>query len=118
MAKLTVFSIDYETRESTWKVKLLAESKEDAIGYLRSLTGEAEGFRINNLDMKDEIHAITPKVLEGIKGPKLEPEVQEISKLQCPWCESTDYENFHALKMHIVKTHTGKTVKKKTTKKE
>ncbi len=109
MAKLQVFMIDYETNQATWKVRLLAESREDAMGFLMQEVGDkAEGFKINNFDMRDEIHAITSKVVDGIRGPEREPEVIETTKLICPWCESTDYETNHALKMHIVKTHTGK----------
>lgn len=111
MAKISVYSIDYETNEATWKVKLLAESKEDAVEYLKERVGSAEGFRINNMDVRDEIHAISVKVLEGIRGPEKVAEVKEVTKLICPWCESTDYDSYHALKMHIVKTHTGKTKK-------
>lgn len=111
MPKLHVYSVDYETSEATWKVKLLAESKEDAMGYLMSVVGKAEGLKINNFDVKDEIHAITTKVVENIRGPEKEPEVIETVKLICPWCESTEYGNNHALKMHIVKSHTGKTHK-------
>ena len=114
MVKLQVFTVDYETRESTWKVRLLAESKEDAMGYLMKEVGDkAEGFRINNFDMSNEVHAITSKVLDGIRGPEKEAEVLETIKIKCPWCDSTDYETNHALKMHIVKSHTGKTQKPK-----
>lgn len=112
--KVQVFVVSYETNKATWRVYLLAESKEDAMGYLmREVGNEAEGFRINNFETREEIHAITSKVLDGIRGPEQEVKVIENDKLICPWCESTDYKTNHALKMHIVKSHTGKMQKPK-----
>lgn len=115
MIQLQVFVVSYETNKATWKVYLLAESREDAMGYLMKEVGDkAEGFKINNFEVREEIHAITSKVLDGIRGPSQEQEVVQLpAKLLCPWCESTDYETNHALKMHIVKAHTGKTHKPK-----
>ena len=110
---LSMFMIDYETKEATWKVKLLAESKEDALGYLKKEVGDkSEGYRIVNMDQRDEVHAITTQVLENIRGPKIEAEVITETKIICPWCEEDKYGSLHALKMHIVKAHTGKTAKK------
>ena len=109
---LQVFVVSYETKQATWRVYLLAESKEDAMGYLMKEVGDkAEGFRINNFETREAIHAVTSKVLDLIRGPKQEAEVIENTKLICPWCESTDYQSNHALKMHIVKSHTGKSQK-------
>ena len=110
--KLQTFVISYETNQATWKLYLLAESKEDAMGFLMKEVGnEAEGFRVNNFETREEIHAITPKVIDSLRG---EEKVVVEEKLVCPWCEATNYENYHALKMHIVKTHTGKSqIKKK-----
>jgi hypothetical protein len=103
---LKTYVISYETNQATWKLYLLAYSKEDAMEFLMEEVGnEAEGFRINNFESREEIHAITPKAKRIIAGPE---KIVEVEKLICPWCESTDYENFHAMKMHIVKTHTGK----------
>lgn len=110
---LQVFVISYETKDATYKAYLLGESKEDAMGYIMSEMGDNEGFRINNFESREEIHAITPKLLDGIRGPKQEAQVVEKNNLVCPWCESTEYGNNHALKMHIVKAHTGKSDKKK-----
>lgn len=113
--KVQVFVVSYETNQATWRVYLLAESKEDAMGYLMQEVGnKAEGFKVNNFETREEIHAITSKVLDGIKGPVPEAEVIELPpKLICPWCDSTEYETNHAMKMHIVKAHTGKTSKPK-----
>jgi len=110
---LQVFVISYETKDATWKLYLLAESREDAMGYLMQEVGnKAEGFKINNFDVRESIHAITSKALDGIRGPKQEEKVVELPpKLLCPWCESTDYETNHALKMHIVKSHGVKSKK-------
>ena len=102
---IQVFVISYETKASTYKAYLLAESKADAMSYLRKEMGEEEGFKIQNFESREEIHAITTQVLDKIRGPKREAEVIENVKLICPWCESTEYETNHALKMHIVKTH-------------
>lgn len=115
MVQLQVFVVSYETNQATWKVYLLAESREDAMGYLmREVGDKAEGFKINNFEIREQIHAITSKVIEGIRGPEKEAEVVVVPpKLICPWCESTDYETNHALKMHIVKAHTGKSQKPK-----
>jgi len=113
MMGLQIFVVSYETEDATWKLYLMAESKEDAMGFLMKEVGDkAKGFRINNFEAREEIHAITTKVIDRIRGPKQEEKVVEKVKLICPWCESTDYETNHALKMHIVKTHTGKTHKK------
>ena len=111
MAKLQVFVVSYETKNATYKAYLLGESKEDVMGYLQREMGKEDGFRINNFESREEIHALTPKVIDGIRGPKQEAQVVEKNTLTCPWCESTEYESNHALKMHIVKAHTGKTQK-------
>lgn len=111
---LQIFVISYETKQATWKLYLLAESKEDAMGFLMKEVGdEAEDFRINNFEARESIHAVTSKVIDLIRGPEKEPVRIETDKLICPWCESTDYETYHALKMHIVKAHTGKSTKPK-----
>jgi hypothetical protein len=102
---IQVFVISYETKASTYKAYLLAESKADAMTYLKTEMGKEEGFRIQNFESREEIHAITTQVLDKIRGPKQEVTVVENTKLVCPWCESTEYESNHALKMHIVKTH-------------
>ena len=102
---IQVFVISYETKASTYKAYLLAESKSDAMTYLKTEMGQEEGFRVQNFESREEIHAITTQVLDKIRGPKQEAEVVENTKLICPWCESTDYKTVHALKMHIVKTH-------------
>lgn len=102
---IQVFVVSYETKASTYKAYLLAESKEDAMTYLRLEMGEQEGFKIQNFESREEIHAITTQVLDKIRGPQLKAQVVETTKLVCPWCESTDYETNHALKMHIVKAH-------------
>jgi hypothetical protein len=112
-AQLQVFVVSYETKDATYKAYLLGDSKEDVMGYLKQEMGEQEGFRINNFESREAIHAITPKVLDGIRGPKEEAQVIENTKLVCPWCESEDYGTNHALKMHIVKAHTGKSEKPK-----
>jgi hypothetical protein len=103
--KLQVFVVSYETKESTYKAYLLAQSKEDAMTYLKTEMGGNEGFKINNFESREVIHAVTTQVLDKIRGPKQEAQVIEQTKLICPWCESTDYETNHALKMHIVKAH-------------
>jgi hypothetical protein len=105
MVAIQVFVISYETKVSTFKAYLLAESKADAMSYLKAEMGDQEGFRINNFESREEIHAITTQVLDKIRGPKQEAKVVENVKLLCPWCESTDYLSNHALKMHIVKAH-------------
>lgn len=102
---IQVFVVSYETKASTYKAYLLAESKADAMTYLRTEMGDEEGFKIQNFESREEIHAITTQVLDKIRGPKTEAEVVKETKLICPWCESTDYETNHALKMHIVKAH-------------
>lgn len=107
--KLSVFMIKYETDDSTWKVNLIAESREDALGYLKKEVGDkTTGYKITDLEHRDDIHALTTKVVGGIRGPAKEAEVVTETKLICPWCESEDYGTLHALKMHIVKTHTKK----------
>lgn len=103
------YVISYETNQATWKLYLLAESRDDAMEFLMKEVGnEAEGFRVNNFESREEIHAVTPKVIDIIRGPE---KVVEVQKLICPWCESTKYETYHAMKMHIVKAHTGKSTK-------
>lgn len=102
---LQVFVISYETKDATYKAYLLAKDKADAMTYLKTQMGQQEGFKVNNFETREVIHAVTTQVLEHIRGPQKEAEVVEKTKLVCPWCESTEYETNHALKMHIVKTH-------------
>lgn len=108
---LQTFVISYETDQATWKLYLIAESKEDALKFLMDEVGnKAEGFRVNNFEAREQIHAVTPTVIEKLTPPQ---ETVIDSRLICPWCKSIDYVNAHALKMHIVKAHTGKAHKPK-----
>lgn len=97
-----LFVISYETKVTTWKVHLLAESREDATAYVVNKMGKEEGFRLNYVEQREPIHTITEKILDNIRPP-VPPDV----KIQpiCPWCESTDYTTLHALKVHIGKNH-------------
>lgn len=111
---LYTFSISYETNDSTWKVFLLGESREQAIDYITKHVGEDNGLRFTSIDQRESIHAITPEILDKIRGPKpeeLEPE--KVRTLVCPWCESEDFKTNHALKMHIVKQHADSKKKEK-----
>lgn len=106
---LAVFAVDYETDDATFKAKILAESREDVLGYLKTQVGDkAEGYRIVNLEQRDDIHAITTKVLEAIRGPEVTQEEKVVEVPRCPWCQRTDFESDHAFKMHISKAHTNK----------
>lgn len=100
---MNIFVINYETDRSTYKLVVLAESREDAFGYLKWKMGEEPGFKINSMEQREQIHAITPKLLDKLRP--VDREVVEQKLLICPWCESTEYGSPHALKMHIVKTH-------------
>lgn len=103
--QLNIVVVNYETDESTWKAVLVAESREDAVGYIKSKVGTEKGFKVTSIEQRDPIHAITSKLLDQIKGPEVKPEVVQETLLVCPWCEATDFKSNHALKMHIVKQH-------------
>lgn len=105
--KLFIFSVNYETRKSTYKAVITGDSREDVVGYMAARFGNEEGYQLTSIEQREEVHALTDKVLEVIRGPKVDPEVLTETKLICPWCESENYSNFHALKMHIVKSHTA-----------
>lgn len=108
-----LFVISYETKGVSWKLNLLAENREDATAFVIKKVGKEEGFRLNYIEQRENVHLVTDKVLDVIRPP-LPPEV----KIQgiCPWCESTEYTTLHALKVHIGKNHAtteDKTIKKK-----
>lgn len=105
----TFFAVNYETKEATWKLYILANDREDVKDYLLEKVGKTPGFRINSIEQREPIHDITTKVLDGLRPI---PEPERIPLAICPWCESTDYKTFHALKIHIAKNHA--TVEDKT----
>jgi hypothetical protein len=110
-----LFVISYETKEATWKLHLLAETREDATQFLTARVGKEEGFRINWVEQREQIHYVTDKVLDSIRPPT--PPIREVQPI-CPWCESVEYKTLHALKVHIGKNHAtteDKTPKKKST---
>lgn len=107
---MNIFSVNYETDKSTYKLVCLAESREDAVGYITWRMGKEPGFKINAVEQREQIHAITPKLMDKLRP--ITNEKIEVKQLICPWCESTDYASPHALKMHIVKSHADSKDKK------
>lgn len=110
---MQVFVVNYETSTATYKLYLLGKDQADAMTYVRTKVGHLDGFRINNFESREEIHQVTPQLLEMIT-PKA-PDAKVVHKLVCPWCEADHYETHHALKMHICKNHA--TAKKEKDKK-
>lgn len=100
---MQVFVVNYETNESTYKLYLLGKDQADAMTFLKKKVGDLEGFRVNNFESREVIHAVTPQLLELITPPAPEAKVER--RLLCPWCEADHYETNHALKMHICKNH-------------
>jgi len=100
-----VFVVNYETKASTYKAYLLAEDRNDASAFITANMGKEEGFKFTSVEQREDIHAISDRVRAKMGITKTETEVVEKRILTCPWCESTDYETLHALKMHIVKNH-------------
>ena len=109
---MQVFVVSYETKESTYKLYLLGKDQSDAKTFLQKRVGGLEGYRLNNFETREEIHTITPQLLDMLQRETPEPVVER--RLVCPWCNEDKYETNHALKMHIVKNHadTKKKVKK------
>lgn len=110
---MQVFVVNYETDESTYRLYLLGKDQADAMTYLKMRVGGLPGYRMNNFESREEIHQITPQLLDLLQKEHPEPVVER--RLVCPWCEADNYETNHALKMHIVKNHADskKEVKKK-----
>lgn len=110
MANLHFFKVQYETKKMLYKANVVAEHKDDLMNFIRATMGTEEGFKITNIDDAGIIHAFTDKVIGGIRGTS-KPTVTEETKqvFVCPWCESTDYQSNHALKIHITKTHIPQT---------
>ena len=100
---MIIFSINYETDKSTYRLICLAESREDAVGYITWRMGAEPGFKITSVEQREIIHAVTPKLMDTLRP--VTNEKIEVKQLICPWCESTEYGSPHALKMHIVKAH-------------
>lgn len=114
---MQVFVVNYETDESTYKLYLLGKDQSDAMTFLKMRVGDLPGYRLNNFDTREEIHTITPQLLDMLQKEHPEPVVER--RLVCPWCEADNYETNHALKMHIVKNHaTSKKEDKKVPKKD
>jgi hypothetical protein len=100
---MQVFVVSYETDASTYKLYLLGKDQADAMTYLKMRVGELPGYRMNNFESREEIHMITPQLIDMLQ--KETPEAVVEHRLVCPWCEEDKYETNHALKMHIVKNH-------------
>lgn len=113
---MQVFVVSYETDHSTYKLYLLGKDQADAMTYLRMKVGDLPGFRINNFESREELHAVTPQLMDSFQRETPEPVVEK--RLVCPWCEEDKYETNHALKMHIVKNHATSKKEDKKKKKE
>lgn len=100
---MQVFVVSYETDESTYKLYMLGKDQADAMTFLKKRVGGLPGYRMNNFESREEIHTITPQLLDMLQKEHPEPVVER--RLVCPWCEDDKYETNHALKMHIVKNH-------------
>jgi hypothetical protein len=111
---MQVFVVSYETDESTYKLYLMGKDQADAMGYLKQRVGDLKGFRVNNFESRETLHAVTPQMLDMLQRETPAPVVEK--RLICPWCEDDKYETNHALKMHIVKNHADS--KKKAPKKK
>jgi hypothetical protein len=101
--KMQVFVISYETDDSTYKLYLLGKDQADAMTYLKMRVGGLKGYRMNNFESREEIHMVTPQLIDMLTPTK--PVAEVVHKLVCPWCEADHYETNHALKMHICKAH-------------
>jgi len=101
--KMQVFVVNYETDDSTYKLYLLGKDQADAMTYVKMRVGNLPGYRMNNFESREEIHAVTPQLLEMLTPPP--PEEKVVHKMLCPWCGADHYETLHALKMHICKNH-------------
>lgn len=113
---MQVFVISYETDASTYKLYLLGKNQADAMTWLKMKVGGLPGYRMNNFESREEIHAITDQLVDILQKEK--PETTVIEKLVCPWCGANEYETPHALKMHIVKNHATSKKEDKKPKKE
>jgi hypothetical protein len=113
---MQVFVVSYETDESTYKLYLLGKDQSDAMTYLKMRVGDLPGYRMNNFESREEIHMITPQLIDMLQKETPVPVVEH--RLVCPWCNEDKYETNHALKMHIVKTHADTKKEDKKPKKE
>ena len=108
---MKVFVVNYERDEPTYKLYLLGKDQADAMTYLKMRVGDLPGYRLNNFESREEIHQLTPQLMDMLQREKPEAIVEK--RLVCPWCEEDKYETNHALKMHIVKNHADTKKKKK-----
>ena len=111
---MQVFVVSYETTESTYKLFMVGKDQADAMTYLKMRVGDLPGYRMNNFESREEIHTLTPQLVDMLQKEHPEPVIER--RLVCPWCEDDKYETNHALKMHIVKNHADS--KKKVSKKD
>jgi len=124
---LKTTSIDYEMQGGmNKKAVILGLSEQDAIQFLRKITGNKIS-RINNIGFDTTIHGITDEALAYI-NKKSNAQNQEDSKKTvesqepqvtyiCPWCDKT-FEKASSLKAHMNRAHNVKMVESNSPDKE
>lgn len=117
---LKTTSIEYEMQGGmSKKAVILGLSEQDAIQFLRKITGNKVS-RINNIGFDTTIHGITDEALAYInkktntqnrEDSKETIEAQESQPVYaCPWCDKT-FEKASSLKAHMNRAHNVKEVK-------
>jgi hypothetical protein len=108
--EMGLYVIEYDTKQTSWKVNIAAHSSEEAVKYLKSRVSKI--LRIKSMSMNNRIDAITSEILNKLaKVQTLEVEkivkvenTVEVVKMLCPYCDS-EFASKKAVKGHITKMH-------------